>query len=82
MNTKLSQIEKSLKLKHRLENDGGGHGQGGGGLAGGTGGGLHLRHARNRENEQLVAELHRYNAVLVRENGELKGKIKVRRRTR
>lgn len=80
MNTKLSQIEKSLKLKYRLENDGGhGRGGGGGGLAGGIGDGSLIGQPRNRENEQLMDELHRYNAALLRENGELKVKIKVSR---
>lgn len=93
MNTKLSQIEKSLKLKYRLENNNGSEF----GAAGGTGGpptrapsaggpsvmgggdGAGYGHPRNRENEQLVEELHRYNGVLLRENSELKTKIKVRR---
>lgn len=80
MNTKLSQIEKSIKLKYRLDKDGdhGGHGRGGSTraqTAGVDGGGL--GHPRNRENEQLVAELHRYNGVLLRENSDLKTKIKV-----
>lgn len=94
MNTKLSQIEKSLKLKYRLENVGDPTaGNGGGGAltrapaAGGSGaagvgvggdGGVGFGHPRNRENEELVQELHRYNGVLLRENGDLKTKIKVR----
>lgn len=93
MNTKLSQIEKSLKLKYRLENVGDHNaGNGGGGAptrapaAGGSGaagvgvgdGGGGFGHPRNRENEELVQELHRYNGVLLRENGDLKTKIKVR----
>lgn len=80
MNTKLSQIEKSIKLKYRLDKDGdhGGHGRGGPTrvqAAGVDGGGL--GQPRNRENEQLVEELHRYNGVLLRENSDLKTKIKV-----
>lgn len=80
MNTKLSQIEKSIKLKYRLDKDGdhGGHGRGGPTrvqAAGIEGNGL--GHPRNRENEQLVEELHRYNGVLLRENSDLKTKIKV-----
>lgn len=84
MNTKLSQIEKSLKLKYRLEKDGNHGGTGGGGPStggvgsagvGGDGGGF--GHPRNRENEQLVEELHRYNGLLLRENSDLKTKIKV-----
>lgn len=80
MNTKLSQIEKSLKLKYRLDNEGehGGHGRGGPAraqAAGGDGGGF--GHPRNREYEQLTEELHRYNGVLLRENSDLKTKIKV-----
>ncbi|CAM9773902.1 unnamed protein product [Scytosiphon promiscuus] len=80
MNTKLSQIENSLKLKFRLENyaghehDGGGGTANGGTPAGSKGGGI--GHPRNRENEQLVEELHRYNRTLLRENGDLKTKIK------
>lgn len=94
MNTKLSQIEKSLKLKYRLENNpgsdphGGTGGVGGqamrapsagGGVPAGMGGGdgSGFGHPRNRENEQLVEELHRYNSVLLRENSDLKTKIKV-----
>ena len=96
MNTKLSQIEKSLKLKYRLENNTGSdpHGGTGGlsgqpmrapsaggggptGIGGGDGGGF--GHPRNRENEQLVEELHRYNSVLLRENSDLKTKIKVKK---
>eukprot|EP00752_Nemacystus_decipiens_P007715 g6898.t1 len=93
MNTKLSQIEKSLKLKYRLENNpgsdppggtGGVGGQpmrapsaGGGGPAGiGCGDGGGFGQPRNRENEQLVEELHRYNGALLRENSDLKAKIK------
>lgn len=92
MNTKLSQIEKSLKLKYRLENSAGQDPHAGGvgdpptrapsaggggpaGIGGGDGGGF--GHPRNRENEQLVEELHRYNGVLLRENSDLKTKIKV-----
>lgn len=95
MNTKLSQIEKSLKLKYRLENNGPNHHGGGGGGTGGPptrapsaggggptgiggGDGGTFGHPRNRENEKLVEELHRYNSVLLRENGELKMKIKVK----
>lgn len=82
MNTKLSQIENSLKLKYRLDNNGGHEHDGGGGAAsgGGSGGtkGGGLGHPRNRENEQLVEELHRYNRTLLRENGDLKTKIKVK----
>ncbi|CAM9771908.1 unnamed protein product, partial [Ectocarpus sp. 6 AP-2014] len=77
MNTKLSQIEKSLKLKYRMENNGGNDQRGA--LSAGGGGGADvggLGHPRNRENEQLVEELHRYNSVLLRENGDLKTKIK------
>lgn len=90
MNTKLSQIEKSLKLKYRLEsagdhagNGGGSHpptrapAAGGSGAAGVGGDGVGFGHPRNRENEELVLELHRYNGVLLRENGDLKTKIKV-----
>lgn len=95
MNTKLSQIEKSLKLKYRLENVGdhtagnggggaptrapaaGGSGAAGVGVSGGDGGGG-FGHPRNRENEELAQELHRYNGVLLRENSDLKTKIKVR----
>lgn len=86
MNTKLSQIEKSLKLKYRLENNGGNDQRSAGGgpqtraPSAGGGGGADvggLGHPRNRENEQLVEELHRYNSVLLRENGDLKTKIKV-----
>lgn len=99
MNTKLSQIEKSLKLKYRLENGvvpdyHGGRTGGAGGASGpqtlapstggglpagiGAGGGGTFGHPRNRDNEKLVEELHRYNSVLLRENGELKTKIKVK----
>lgn len=101
MNTKLSQIEKSLKLKYRLENGVGPDHHGGSGRTSGTdgaggpptrapsaGGGLpagigagdggSFGHPRNRENERLVEELHRYNSVLLRENGELRTKIKVK----
>lgn len=93
MNTKLSQIEKSLKLKYRLDTVGDHTGNGGGGAptrapaAGGSGaasgcgggdGGVGFGHPRNRENEELVQELHRYNGVLLRENGDLKTRIKVR----
>lgn len=95
MNTKLSQIEKSLKLKYRLEQNVGsephggtggvgGHllrapsagGAGPSGMGGGDVGGF--GHPRNRENEQLVEELHRYNSVLLRENSDLKTKVKVK----
>lgn len=91
MNTKLSQIEKSLKLKYRLEKNVGPDPHGGGGpptrapSAGGSGpagvgggDGAGFGHPRNRENEQLVEELHRYNSVLLRENSDLKTKIKVK----
>lgn len=82
MNTKLSQIENSLKLKYRLEHNGGHEHDGGGGTSGVTGAagpkGGGLGQPRNRENEQLVEELHRYNRVLLRENGDLKTKIKVK----
>ncbi len=92
MNTKLSQIEKSLKLKYRLENNNGFERGGAGGAGGpptrapsaggpavmGSGDGAGFGHPRNRENEQLVEELHRYNSVLLRENSDLKTKIKVR----
>ena len=63
-------------MKHRLEkNDGarGGHSSAG---AGGDGGGV-VGYPRNRENEQLVIKLQRYNTVLQRENIELKAKVKV-----
>lgn len=95
MNTKLSQIERSLKLKYRLDNMGNQSGTGAGGFrvpaAGsnitpgtvhgdGGGRGVEFGHPRNKENEQLVAELQRYNGVLVRENGDLKTKVKVPRR--
>lgn len=90
MNTKLSQIEKSLKLKYRLDNDGdrGTTGEGGlptrapaagGGVPAVIGGdGSGFGHPRNREHEQLVEELHRYNGVLLRENSDLKKKNKVK----
>lgn len=89
MNTKLSQIEKSIKLKYRLDNVGEYAGAGGGGAqtrapAAGSGGpvgigsnGGGFGHPRNRENEHLVEELQRYNSVILRENGDLKAKIKV-----
>lgn len=82
MNTKLSQIEKSLKLKYRLENEGdqvrGDHGQAHTShVTAGLAMGDIFGHPRNRENEELLSELQRYNAVLLRENSELKAKIKV-----
>lgn len=80
MNTKLSQIEKSLKVNYRLENNDNHCGVGnctphapaacGVGDVGGFG------RPRNRENERLVEELQRYNGVLQRENIELKTKVK------
>lgn len=82
MNTKLSQIEKSLKLKYRLEN-GGDQGRNSNGLlrastiAGGSITGESYGQPRNRENEELIMELQRYNGVLLRDNGELKARVKV-----
>lgn len=78
MNTKLSQIEKNLKLKYRFDNDGSARASAGASMAGGGGDGSQFGQPRNRENERLVDELHRYNSVLLRENGNLKTKIKVR----
>lgn len=80
MNTKLFQIEKSLKMSYRLGNNDNDSGVGnctprapaacGIGDVGGFG------RPRNRENERLVEELQRYNGVLQRENTELKTKVK------
>lgn len=83
MNTKLSQIEKSLKMKYRLEHNGIHDNHSGVGnctprapAACGVSDGGGFGRPRNRENERLVEELQRYNSVLQRENAELKTKVK------
>jgi Ca2+-binding EF-hand superfamily protein len=63
MNTKLAQIEKSLKLKHKMDAEGAG-------IAPMHGG------SRNREQEQLIDELYKRNHDIQRENSQLKAKNK------
>lgn len=82
MNTKLSQIEKSLKLKYRLESDGEqGRSDNGARRKTNMAGSLsffeNTGQPRNRENEELINELQRYNGVLLRENSDLKARVKV-----